>query len=186
MIQLPHVELHEPRQEKLGLIPNDMGRDNSTDIVGDSRSIASTLHYLWQWGVLEDVGIMGAAWSASEDEDKMTLVVNNALQGNGEVVLSVNECLSALEQAEDGDVGVVHCPHTVRDIHLVEASDHLLQVGLSDEAIGQDILNDQAHLHDSLSGHGLAHAKLVGYVVETAGGGQLHDGDGHPLVWSEG
>ncbi|KYO37835.1 hypothetical protein Y1Q_0010285 [Alligator mississippiensis] len=69
---------------------------------------------------------------------------------------------------------------------MVEDGNSLLQVDEVDEAVDQDILEDQAHLPAELSSCGLAHAKLIGDIVLTAGGGQLHDGDGHPFLCSEG
>lgn len=45
-------------------------------------------------------------------------------------------------------------------------------------------MDNQTHL-DGLSSNVLACAELVGDVTETAGGGQLHDTDGHLLLRSE-
>ncbi|KYO36855.1 hypothetical protein Y1Q_0020882 [Alligator mississippiensis] len=88
--------------------------------------------------------------------------------------------------AEDGVVGAIHRPHAFGEAHVVEASDHLLRVDEADEAVGQDILDDQTQLLDSPSGCGLAHIELVGNIKETARGGQRQDSDGHPLLWTEG
>lgn len=40
-------------------------------------------------------------------------------------------------------------------------------------------------LLDGLSGCGLAHAELIGQIVEAARAGQLQDSEGHSILWSE-
>lgn len=70
----------------------------------------------------------------------------------------------------------------------MEPGNHLLWVDETDIAFGQDILDDKAHLLDSLTshGHGLVHAEMVGDIMKIALGGQLHGGNDHPLLQSEG
>lgn len=65
----------------------------------------------------------------------------------------------------------VHDPHTVGEALTVKASDHHLQVDKVEEVVGQDIPDDKTHFVDDFSGHGLSHAKLVGDLAVTAGGG---------------
>lgn len=110
---------------------------------------------------------------------------DNALQDYREVALVVDEHLGTLGWVKNGDMSSVYGPNAAGKAHAAEDSDHLCADKM-DEAVGQEVLDDQAYLPDSLPGCGLAHIVLDGNVAETAGGGQIHYGDGHLLLWSEG
>lgn len=92
------------------------GRDDegTNDKIRDLRNVAPVLHYLGEWGVVKDVGIMSAAHTDSKDVGEAALVVFNALQDD-EVTLVVDECLGALGWAEDEDVGFIHGSHAVEE-----------------------------------------------------------------------
>lgn len=105
---------------------------------------------------------MGTACPTGEDVGEVAPVVYNTLQENIEVAIVVVEHLGSLDQAEDVEVGGIHSPHVVGEVHAAEASRHLVWVDKMDEAVGQDILEDQEYLPDGLSSCGLAQVKLVG------------------------
>ncbi|KYO23552.1 hypothetical protein Y1Q_0010114 [Alligator mississippiensis] len=119
------------------------------------------------------------------DVGEAAIMVHDVLQDNGEESLAVDEYLGSLGHTKDEDVGTTYGPHAVGKTYAVEASDHLLQVDKTDSSVGQDILDDQAHLLAGLAGQGLAHTKLIADILVTPRSDQLHDGDGHLLLQSE-
>ncbi|KYO40059.1 hypothetical protein Y1Q_0006592 [Alligator mississippiensis] len=126
--------------------------------------------------------MMSTAHPASKDVGEAALVVNKTLQNDGEIAFMVDECLDVLRWAGDGDVDAVHGSQVVGEAYAEEASNHILRVDEVDAVVGRDILDDQAHLPECLPSCVLAHTELVGDVVETAEGGQLHDSDRHLLL----
>lgn len=84
------------------------------------------------------------------------------------LLMPCSECLGNLCWV---DVDAVHGPPAIGEAYVMEAGDHLLQVDVVDEAIGEDILDDQAHIPDGLISCGLAHTYLVDDAAVTAGGG---------------
>ncbi|KYO34371.1 hypothetical protein Y1Q_0007642 [Alligator mississippiensis] len=89
-VQLPHLRLHKPGQEWASQVLDNEGRDDNVtnDEIGDPGSVVPTLHQPGEWGVVEDVGIMGTSHPASKDMGQVALVVDNALQDDGEVAIS--------------------------------------------------------------------------------------------------
>lgn len=81
-----------------------------------------------------DAGIMGTACLAAQHVDESAPVVDNTLQDDGEVVPAVDELLDSFGQEENGDMGALHGPYTVREGHVVEASKHLLWAQDANEA----------------------------------------------------
>ncbi|KYO26935.1 hypothetical protein Y1Q_0019354 [Alligator mississippiensis] len=104
---------------------------------------------------------MVAPQPAVEDVGEAALVVNDFLQDDGEVAFAVYEHPGALEWTEDGDVGAIHGPPASGKAYVVEAGDYFLWVGEVYKVVGQDILDDQADLLDSLSGHGFTHTNWL-------------------------
>lgn len=122
-VQLQTIGLHPPRQEGVRRIFDERRKNHSitNDKVGDPRSIAPIFHQHREQRVADDVNFIGAAHPASKDVNEVAMVVDDADQDDGEVALTVDECLGSMGWAEDEDVGAIHGPHIVREAHVVTA-----------------------------------------------------------------
>lgn len=76
-VQVPHVEIHEPGEERAG----GKGCNNYTNF--DTRSVESIFHHLDGGRIEKEPGIMGTAYPASEDVGELSAVVAHALNHNG-------------------------------------------------------------------------------------------------------
>lgn len=92
-VQLPRIGPPEPGKEWVGGEDDDVS-DNE---IGVPRITMPAFYQPGKWGVAKDMDIMGIACPAN----KVAMMVNSALQDNGEMALVVGECLGGLGQAEE-------------------------------------------------------------------------------------
>lgn len=73
----------------------------------DSRSIAPALHCLGEWGIVEDMGIVGPAHPGGNNVGEAALVVDDTQQDNGEIALVADKCPHTLGWVEDGKMDAI-------------------------------------------------------------------------------
>lgn len=113
-------------------------------------------------------------------------MVDDALQHKEETGLRVDELHSDLGHEEDGNVGVIDGPRTVREVHPVEAGRDFLWVEEADEVVHQHVPDDPTPVLGGYFSHRHPHSELVCDGVEAVRGSELTGGVGNMLLHSRG